>query len=275
MPQVRDEEAELAPVSRTLVLTWFFGTVGWEDAGCFRRKELSVSRPYPPEFRRQALALVASGRTVVDVAAGGKAQVTLSVNPARLTDHPGLYEGHVVVRDSDQTIHIPISLYVTPPTHMLTLTATALPGTASSGLSAFANVINADDPDLFSSFVFLGATQAASVQVPDGDYWVTGEVDDLSNPQLMRSAIVGEPDVLVGADTSVTLDAANAVPVAVSVVGRATETDGSDVFAERGVAGRTFGFGCTRSPPRRRPRCSRSPRTPCAPAPSGSPPDSG
>jgi transposase-like protein len=28
-----------------------------------------VPKPYPAEFRRQALALVASGRTVVDVAA--------------------------------------------------------------------------------------------------------------------------------------------------------------------------------------------------------------
>jgi transposase-like protein len=43
--------------------------VRWEDAGCFSLKVLSAPKPYPAEFRRQALALVASGRTVVELAA--------------------------------------------------------------------------------------------------------------------------------------------------------------------------------------------------------------
>jgi subtilisin family serine protease len=178
----------------------------------------------------------------VHVAAAGKASVTVSLDPARVTDHPGLYEGRVTIRDGARTLHIPISLDVNAPMHNLTLTATALPGTASGDFSAHANVMNAEDPTLLSTFVDL-SSGSATIQVPDGDYWVSGEVDDFVSPTQMRSAIVGQPDVLVGGDTAVTLDAATAVPISASVTGRATEYDGADLFTERGIGGQIFSTG--------------------------------
>lgn len=178
----------------------------------------------------------------VHVTAGGKASVTVSLDPTRVTDHPGLYEGRVTVRDGGRTLHFPISLDIKAPTHNLTLTATELPGTAAGDFSAYAQVTNAEDPTLFSTFVDLGSG-SATLQVPDGDYWVSGEVDDYVSPTQMRSAMVGQPDVLVGGDTAVTLDAATAVPVSASVPGRATEYEGTDVFTERGIGGQLFGTG--------------------------------
>lgn len=187
-------------------------------------------------------AIEASDDTV-HITAGGKAAVTLTVHPAMLTGHPGLYEGHVTVSDDSLNIHIPISLAITPQTHRLTLTASALPGTAAGASSAFASVIDVDDPALYSNNVYLGSAGTATLQVPEGDYWVFGEVDDFTNPQLERSAMVGQPDVRVDGDTTVALDGADAVPATASVAGRATETDGADVFAERGFAGQISGFG--------------------------------
>ena len=186
-------------------------------------------------------AIKVSANTV-HVAAQGKAPVTVSVNPALVTDHPGLYEGRVTIRDGGRTLHIPVSLDVNAPRHNLTLTATALPGTASGGFSAYANVTNAEDSTLFSTFVDL-STGSATIQVPDGDYWVSGNVDDATDLNQIRSALVGQPDVLVGGDTAVTLDAAKAAPVSASVSGRATEYDGADVFTERGIGGQLFGTG--------------------------------
>jgi hypothetical protein len=178
----------------------------------------------------------------VRVAAGGKASVTVTLDPTLVTDRPGLYEGRVTIREDGQTLHIPVSLDVNAPTHNLTLTATALPGTATGNFSAFATVMNAEDSTLFSTFVELG-TGSATIQVPDGDYWVTGEVDDFVSLTQERSAMVGEPDVLVAGDTAVTLDAANAVPVSASVSDRPTEYSGSDVFVERGIGDEVFGAG--------------------------------
>jgi len=179
------------------------------------------------------------------LAAGGTASATLSVTPGRLAARPGLYEGHVTVRVGSQTIHIPVSLDVTAPMHTLTLNAVPLPGTAPDQWSAFADVVNADDPDVAFATVGFGSGVTATLELPDGDYWINGEVDDFSNPDFnqMRAAMIDRPDVQIHGDTAVTLDATRAVPVSASVTGRATQMDGSDIFVERGLGAQVLGIG--------------------------------
>ena len=189
----------------------------------------------------------------VHINAGGNVKLLLNLHPGLIADHPGLYEGRVTVRNGNQTVHIPISLLITPPMHQLTVNATALPGTPAGDSYAYATVLDVDDPALFTGYVNLGSATSTTIEVPDGHYWVTGEVDDMSNPQAMRSALVGQPDVLVGGDTTVTLDAASAVPVSGSVTGRATEIDDADVLAERGSGGwiadnEVYSFATTATP---------------------------
>jgi subtilisin family serine protease len=171
------------------------------------------------------------------IPAGGSAAVTLSVHPRLLARHPGLYEGKVVARYGATIIRTPISLYVPSPTHTLTLRATALPGTGPGGLAAGASVLDITDPDLFLASATFGSDGTATLQVPDGHYWVIGEVDDLTNPQLPRSAVVGQPDVSVERNTTVTLDGATAVPVTASVTGHPTQVASESVHLERGFDG--------------------------------------
>jgi subtilisin family serine protease len=185
-----------------------------------------------------ALRLAASQ---VHVPAGRSAAVALSVNPRLLASHPGLYEGDVIARDGATTIRTPVSVYLPPPTHTLTLRATALPGTGHGGMAASAFVLDVTDPDLFQAPVVLGSDGRATLKVPDGHYWVAGEVDDLTNANLERSALVGQPEVTVTGDTTMLLDGAAAVPTTASVTGHATQIAVEDVHAERGIDGQVFG----------------------------------
>ncbi|MBV9853232.1 MAG: S8 family serine peptidase [Streptosporangiaceae bacterium] len=174
------------------------------------------------------------------IAAGGSASATLSLAPGSLARHPGLYEGDVIARDGAQITRTPISLYVQPPMYILTLRATALPGTAAGDMAAGASVIDTGDPDLFQQTVTVGPDGTATVQVPAGHYWVAGEVDDLTNPRAQRSALAGQPDVAVTRDTTVTLNGAAAVPVTASVTGHPTRVAQASVHIERGFAGQVW-----------------------------------
>ena len=184
------------------------------------------------------------------VAPGGSASVALSLNPRTLT--PGLYEGMVQGRDGAQLTRTPISLYVPPPAYTLTLRATPIPGTAAGKMFASASIINVGDPDLFQSFVTLSASGTVAVTVPAGRYWVSGEVDDLSNSSAERAAMTGQPEVSVTKDTTVTLNGAGAVPVTSTVTGHPTQVVQASVYTERAFAGQivaayvlAFGPGVT------------------------------
>jgi subtilisin family serine protease len=177
------------------------------------------------------------GHRRVHIPARRSATVSLSVSPRLLASHPGLYEGEVVARDGATIIRTPVSLYLPPPTHTLTLRATALPGTGPGGLAASADVLDITDPDLFQAAATFGTDGTATLQVPDGRYWVIGAVDDLTNPQLERSAMVGQPEVTVDHNTTVTLDGAAAVPVTASVTGHRTQVAAESVHLERSFDG--------------------------------------
>jgi len=94
-----------------------------------------------------------SSASQVRIPAGGSAAVALSVDPRLLASHPGLYEGDVVARDDATIIRTPVSVYLPPPTHTLTLRATALPGTGHGGMAASAFVLDVTDPDPFQASV--------------------------------------------------------------------------------------------------------------------------
>ena len=189
----------------------------------------------------------------VRIPAGGSATVTLSLRPRLISRHPGLYEGLVVARDGAMAARTPVSLLLAPPVHKLILHATPLPGTPRGQMAASAVVVDVSDPDLFqlpsltpdmSLFpgVRLGKNGTATLHVPDGHYWVAGEVDDLADPQQMRAAMTGQPDVAVTRDTTVTLAGAEAVPVTASVAGQPTRLTDAGVHTERGFAGQVAAF---------------------------------
>ncbi|MEU8302331.1 S8 family serine peptidase [Actinomadura sp. NPDC048955] len=160
----------------------------------------------------------ASVPSAADVPAGGTGEAALTVDAARLAGRPGLYTAVVTATGGGATLETPVTFYVEPPSHDLTIKATPLPGTDPANFSASATVVDLADMALFAEAV--DATGTAKVRVPDGRYAVLGNVDDFGD---WRSALAGDPEVVVDGPTSVTLDGAAAVRVGARVEGVETE----------------------------------------------------
>ena len=177
----------------------------------------------------------------VQVPAHGTASVGLVVRPGQLAGGPGLYEGQIVARDGKITIRTPVSFYLRPATHTLTLHASALPGTDPGNFFSQAIVVDASDPDLFRAEPVVGfdgkhPVKEAKLQVPAGRYWIMGVVDDEGATfNQMRQAIIGSPEVNVNRNTSIRFDGTKALPVTAKVAGRATTTDDLGVHIERAM----------------------------------------
>ncbi|GGT70640.1 S8 family serine peptidase [Actinomadura citrea] len=154
----------------------------------------------------------------VEVPAGGTGEAPLTVDAAGLAGRPGLYTAVVTAEGGGAVLRTPVTFYVEPPSHDLTIRATPLPGTDPANFSASATVVNLADMALFAEWV--DATGTATVRVPDGRYSVLGNVDDGGD---WRSALAGDPEVVVGGPTTVTLDGAAAVRVGARVEGTETE----------------------------------------------------
>jgi subtilisin family serine protease len=166
-----------------------------------------------------AAALSASQLTVP---AGGNVSTTLKVNAAKLASKPGLYTAEVIAKAGQAgqgTARTPVTFYVEPPSYNLNLKATALPGTQDGKMSATAIVVNLTDFALYAQVVDVPTT----IRVPAGRYSVLGTVYD-DNPDARRSALAGSPEVAIGKDTTVTLDAARAKEVGAKVADRKTST---------------------------------------------------
>lgn len=123
----------------------------------------------------------------------------------------------------------------------LTLRATPIPGTAHGQMSAYAFVVNIGNPNLFDSEVTINATGRATVRVPAGRYWISGVIDDYTNPDQPRAAWAGQPELTVSKNTTVKLDGAATVPVTGSVAGHRTVMTSVGFHVERRFAGGIFG----------------------------------
>ncbi|NDU73226.1 S8 family serine peptidase [Actinomadura sp. DSM 109109] len=190
--------------------------LGWtSEAPAPVRMRLSVEVVDRRGRKADGAASVPSG---VDVPAGGTGEAPLTVDAAKLAGRPGLYTAVVTATGGGASLQTLATFYVEPPSHDLTVTATPLPGTDPANFSASATVVNLDDMALFSQWVEVAGT--AKVRVPAGRYAVLGNVDDTGN---WRSALAGDPEVVVGGPATVTLDGAHAVRAGARVEGTETE----------------------------------------------------
>jgi hypothetical protein len=127
------------------------------------------------------------------------------------------------------------------PTVALTLKAIPIPGTAAGQMSGYAFVINIGNPKLFNQEVSLNSTGGTTVRVPPGRYWISGVIDDNTNPNGDRAAWAGRPELTVRKNTTVTLDGAATVPVTGSVTGHRTVMTDVGFHVARRFAGDIFG----------------------------------
>jgi hypothetical protein len=148
---------------------------------------------------------------------------TLTVDKARFAERTGSFAATVTARNAwgVRVSSTPVTFFVEAPTVELTLSATPLPGSSSSyDMSAWVHIVNLDDPALFDDGTNVDPWEGpAVVRVPAGRYSVVSSFIDFATG---AAAIVGDPDVMLAANTSMMLDAAAATPVKGQIEGLET-----------------------------------------------------
>ncbi|GIH19596.1 S8 family peptidase [Rugosimonospora africana] len=168
----------------------------------------------------------------ISIPPGGTGSVQVTVDQGTLAAKPGYYAGMLTAQAGTVSVRTPVAFFIEPPSFDLTLKQTVLPGSAPGSTFSLDTVVNLDDPDLFNDTFFgdlVDLPEGFTVRVPAGRYSVTGDVSDTSVDGVDRDALAGTPEVLVAGPTTVTFDAAHAVPVIATIAGVDTELQHAEV----------------------------------------------
>jgi subtilisin family serine protease len=159
--------------------------------------------------------------TSLSVPAGGGQSVVLRLDRAEFGARPGFYTAMVTATwPGGGTASTPVSFYVEPESHDVTLTATPPPGTpADSEIWTDVTVANLEDGALYFNWGGFEPGGSAQFRVPAGRYSITGHVAEYGPAGLRRVTLTGDPDVTVDADTTMNLDTSAGEPVGATVDG--------------------------------------------------------
>jgi subtilisin family serine protease len=130
----------------------------------------------------------------------------------------GLYGGYLVAEDAtgDTVVRTPVGFFNEPEMFNLTVEGLARDGRPAGGIS-WVDVIDAVDTTALNER--QGFTDgAATFRVPPGTYSVMGMLFTYDEPHVFAEevAVVGDPELVVDADTTITLDAALATEATVT-----------------------------------------------------------
>lgn len=200
--------------------------LSWTNTGTAAATlDLSVSlRNHDGRSGPAGAATLSAGK--VTVAAGGTGEATLRLDRARLAALPGLYTATVTARAGGAFVAgTPVTFFVEAPSAELSLSVTARPD-APAGADQWGGVrvVSLDDPTAFNDFPGLDPGTPATVRVPHGRYSVVGyQFEDDPATGGSRMILIGDPEVVVTADTSLVFDTAEAQQARGSVDGVPTE----------------------------------------------------
>ncbi|TYB95838.1 S8 family serine peptidase [Micromonospora sp. WP24] len=162
----------------------------------------------------------------VKVKRGSTAGTTLRINRAALAGKPGYYLATVTARASGHkpVASTPVSFYVEPRSFDLTVNTKPM-ADVPEGADSYVGVLvtNLDDPLISAGDAFFVPGKSATVRVAEGRYAVTAaytSYDPATDAQA--GAYVGDTDVAISGDRSITLDPATARPVTATVDGAPT-----------------------------------------------------
>ncbi|MFE0423304.1 peptidase S8, partial [Streptomyces sp. NPDC058953] len=148
------------------------------------------------------------------VPAGGTASVGLTADTRVEGGGDGLYTGSVTATGGGGTVRVPVVVDREVESYDLTLKAVGADGTTATtfaaGLTAFTGTEagRTREPDLSSG--------TAKLRVPKGRYLLEGTGREIRDPRD-RFHLIVQPELTVDGDTTVTLDARDTRPVAMSV----------------------------------------------------------
>ena len=158
--------------------------------------------------------------TTVDLAPGGTAEVTVTLDPRELPY--GLYGGYLVAEaDGAVVARVPVGFLIEQESYNLTVTGIARDGRPAAGISSF-DVLNvADFSILQETSIPFREGGTTTVRVPAGTYSIAGVIYTYDEPvQFTQERVfVAAPEVEVTEDVSVALDARPAVPLTVQTPG--------------------------------------------------------
>ncbi|MEU8333753.1 S8 family serine peptidase [Micromonospora sp. NPDC048839] len=161
----------------------------------------------------------------VTVRRGSTAGATLRVNRAALASRPGFYLATVTARTGRKVVvTTPVSFYVEPPSYDLTIHTKPLSG-LKDGAESWINlaITNLTDPVIYYGGAGGAPGDDFTLRVPAGRYSVLGSsVAYYVDSDVLETTLVGETDLNVTGNRSVTLDPARAKPVTATVDGVAT-----------------------------------------------------
>ncbi|MGI5520290.1 S8 family peptidase [Micromonospora sp. CA-259024] len=157
---------------------------------------------------------------------GSTAGATLRINRAALAARPGFYLATVTARGPGRKLvsTTPVSFYVEQPSYDLTIQTKPLPG-LQDGAETWLDVLitNLADPVIYYGGVGGAPGDTFTTRLPAGRYALLGSsVAYYVDSDVLETTLVGETDLSVTGNRSVTLDPARAEPVTATVDGVAT-----------------------------------------------------
>ncbi|WP_161965153.1 S8 family serine peptidase [Ornithinimicrobium cerasi] len=188
------------------------------------------------------------GADAVTVPAGGSAEVAVTVDPAAAGVAAGRVGGAVVATDGgEETVRTAVMSVNEPEMYDLTIVATARDGSPGVAASAGVTPLGQHEGLTFEQvFPFFDEDGTATVRLPVGPYGVMGVVPevDLETFEMTSMDAVNVPEIELGEDVTVHLDATEAVPVTVTTQRRSEQvmTD-QQLFREGEMAGVVLGYG--------------------------------
>ncbi|MGC4762179.1 S8 family serine peptidase [Micromonospora sp. DT46] len=191
-----------APVTRTV--TWR------NDSGTATDLELAVEAT-GPDGRPAPAGMFTLGATRLSVPAGGTASTTVTAN-TRVDGPDGHYTGRIVVRGDNFPAGIPLAVHREVESYTVTARhlnrAGALSGEHSTTLVSLDELHPYDlyDPD-----------GTVELRVPKGRYGLVSYVFEVDGDELTGATQLVQPELVVGRDTRITLDARRGKPVRMSV----------------------------------------------------------
>ena len=162
------------------------------------------------------------------LAAGAERRCDADRRPRRVRDQPGLYTAIVTARvGRDVVARTPVTFYVEPPSHDLTVATTAIPGHPGRRDAGTPGLRWSTSTTRRSTTTASPATPVQHADVPGARRPVQrhGARSCPAPTATTRSAMAGDPDVAIAADTSLTLDLSQAKRLTASVDGVATEAN--------------------------------------------------
>ncbi|MEV7870048.1 S8 family serine peptidase [Streptomyces sp. NPDC088124] len=155
-----------------------------------------------------SLAAAAPATDTVTVPANGTAAVTVAVAPA--DQATGRYTGHVTANAGGVLVTTAVGFEKLPKTYDLKVSLVNRAGKPSTSASIFVlQELNGAYPDTHG---FLGS--AYTFKVPAGTYSLASWIPERDAAGLeVATSVVGDPEIKVGKDTEVVLDARKAVEI--------------------------------------------------------------